>query len=82
MMELSPFEETLYLDADTVVLDRLDFGFEQAARFGVACCICECPWARRYRGLPNDDGVEYSTGVLFSIAVRSRCFSAGTNWCR
>jgi hypothetical protein len=65
MMELSPFEETLYLDADTVVLDRLDFGFEQAARFGVACCICECPWARRYRGLPNDDGIEYNTGVLF-----------------
>jgi hypothetical protein len=53
------------LDADTVVLDRLDFGFEQAARFGVACCICECPWARRYRGLPNDDGIEYNTGVLF-----------------
>jgi len=65
MMELSPFEETLFLDADTVVLDRLDFGFAQALRFGLACCICECPWARRYRGLPKDDGIEYNTGVLF-----------------
>ena len=65
MMELSPFDETLFLDADTVVLDRLDFGFAQALRFGLACCICECPWARRYRGLPNDDAVEYNSGVLF-----------------
>jgi hypothetical protein len=65
MMDLSPYDETLYLDADTVVLDRLDFGFEQARRFALACCICECPWARRYRGLPKDDGIEYNTGVLF-----------------
>ena len=65
IMESSPFDETLFLDADTVVLDRLDFGFNQALRFGLACCICECPWSRRYRGLPKDDGVEYNTGVLF-----------------
>lgn len=65
MMDLSPYEETLFLDADTVVLDRLDFGFEQAARRDVACSICECPWTRRYRGMPRDDGVEYNTGVLF-----------------
>jgi len=65
MMEFSPFDETLFLDADTIVFDRLDFGFAQALRFGLACCICECPWSRRYRGLPNDDGVEYNTGVLF-----------------
>jgi hypothetical protein len=65
MAELTPYEETLFLDADTVVLDRLDFGFAQARRYGLACCICECPWARRYRGMPKDDGVEYNTGVLF-----------------
>ena len=65
MMELTPFDETLFLDADTVVLDRLDFGFVQALRYGLACCICECPWARRYRGLPKDDGIEYNTGVMF-----------------
>jgi hypothetical protein len=69
MMELSPYDETLFLDCDTVVLDRLDYGFAQAARHGLACCICESPWARRYRGLPKDDGIEYNTGVLFFSRV-------------
>src|ERR1035437_3796076 len=48
ILDVSPFEETLYLDVDTIVMDRLDFGFEKAAKFGLACGICECPWARRY----------------------------------
>ena len=75
MMDLSPFEETLYLDADTVVLDRLDFGFDRARRHGLACCICECPWARRYDGLPKDDAVEFNTGVLFFTASAAPVFS-------
>ena len=65
MLERSPFEETLFLDADTVVMGRLDFGFEKARQFGLACCICECPWARRYRRSIAGDTVEYNTGVLF-----------------
>ncbi len=64
MLDRSPFESTLFLDTDTVVLDRLDFGFGQAERHGLACCICECPWARRYGGL-HGDMVEYNTGVIF-----------------
>jgi len=44
--ELSPFRKALYLDADTVVLGRLDFAFLKAKEFGLACCIYECPWAR------------------------------------
>lgn len=60
----SPFDRTLFLDVDTVVLDRLDFGFEMADRNGLACCICECPWARRYPSIGGDH-VEYNTGVLF-----------------
>ena len=31
MGDLSPYKETLYLDADTVVLGNLDFGFAKAA---------------------------------------------------
>src|SRR5262249_10934835 len=77
-MESSPFDETLFLDADTVVLDRLDFGFDQAQRFGLACSICECPWSRRYRGLPKDDGVEYNTGVLFFTRSVQALFSRWT----
>lgn len=64
MCDLSPFKETLFLDADTVVLGRLDFGFNQAFHFGLACCICECPWAQRYTGWKGE-AVEYNTGVLF-----------------
>jgi hypothetical protein len=64
MMNFTPFEETLFLDVDTTVLDRLDFGFEMGVKHGLACGICECPWARRYGGIQGDL-VEYNTGVLF-----------------
>lgn len=64
MAALSPFESTLYLDCDTVVLDDLTFGFEKAERFGLACAICECPWGSRYPCI-NGDMVEYNTGVVF-----------------
>ena len=36
----SPVEEKLYLDADTVVLGTLNYGFEKARKFGLARCIC------------------------------------------
>lgn len=75
MLDLSPFEETLFLDADTVVLGNLDFGFDKAARHGLACSICECPWARRYAGL-DGDMVEYNTGVLFFTAAARPVFDA------
>jgi hypothetical protein len=75
MMDVSPFESTLFLDADTVVLGRLDFGFEQAERFGVACVIGECPWAGRYGGL-SGDLIEYNTGVLFFTRRAAPLFDA------
>ncbi len=66
MSVISPFKTTLFLDADTTVLGSLDYGFEKARQFGLACCICESPWARRYRGMKHSgDTVEYNTGVLF-----------------
>lgn len=74
MFDASPFDHTVYLDADTMPLGRLDFGFEMADRYDLACCICECPWARRYGGIgsiaggpaaPPFDLVEFNTGVLF-----------------
>jgi hypothetical protein len=64
MFALSPFETTAFLDADTVILGPLDHAFVQAERFGLACSICECPWARRFAGVSGDT-VEYNTGVLF-----------------
>ena len=64
MGSLTPFRTTLYLDSDTVVLGNLDYAFARAEEFGVACCICECPWLRRYDAT-EQDGIEYNTGVLF-----------------
>ncbi len=78
MHELSPFDETLYLDADTVVLGDLRFGFEKAARHGLACSICECPWARRYAGIDGET-VEYNTGVLFFTDQARPVFDAWTD---
>lgn len=77
MADLSPFDETLFLDADTVVMGRLDYGFEKAAQHGLACCICECPWARRFSGLENrGDIVEYNTGVIFFTRKSRPLFDA------
>lgn len=77
MAARTPFAETLFLDADTVVLDRLDAGFEAAARHGLACCICENPWAARYNGLKSrPDLIEYNTGVLFFTAKAKPVFDA------
>jgi hypothetical protein len=79
MLDASPFEETLFLDVDTVVMDRLDFGFTNGLRFGLACCICECPWARRYGGL-GGDVVEYNTGVLFFTRRAKPMFDCWKEW--
>ncbi len=67
MFDLSPFDETLFLDADTTVMGRLDYGFLKAQQHGIACCINANPWQRRYYklNLDHDDAVEYSSGVVF-----------------
>lgn len=65
MMDMSPFYETLFLDIDTVVMGNLDFGFIKAQQFGLALCVCEAPWARRYRNIFLGDEIEYNTGVMF-----------------
>lgn len=75
MLNVTPFENTLFLDADTVVMERLNYAFQKAERFGLACCICECPWARRYAGLKSEqDLIEYNTGVLFFTRTAAPLF--------
>lgn len=69
MNRWSPWDTTLYLDADTVVLGDLSYGFDRAERHGLACSICECPHGNRYKHLP--ECVEYNTGVLFWSKQRS-----------
>ena len=75
MMDFTPFETTLYLDADTVVMGKLDFGFQMAEERGLACCICECPWARRFAGWDEEaDAPEYNSGVVFFSSERTASF--------
>jgi hypothetical protein len=66
MFSLSPFSETVFLDADTVVLRRLDFAFEKAARFGLACCMAPMTWAAVTGYSSVESGtIMYNTGVVF-----------------
>jgi hypothetical protein len=68
MYDRSPYDETLYLDADTVVLGDLGYGFMMADYFGIALTHSANPWQCRYDDLPalgHADEVEYSSGVAF-----------------
>jgi len=76
MLDLSPFDETLFLDIDTVVMGNLDFGFEKAKSFGMAISICEAPWGRRYKKIFFGDEVEYNTGVIFFTKRAKLVFNA------
>jgi hypothetical protein len=65
MYDLSPFDTTLFLDADTVVMGKLDYAFDKAEQHGLAAAICECPWARRFPALRDRGDIqEYNTGVV------------------
>ena len=79
MCDLSPFDETVFLDADTVVLSDLSFGFDMAQRHSLACCVCECPWARRYPSI-DGDAVEYNTGVMFFTKAARSVFDQWSKW--
>lgn len=76
MFDMSPFDETLFLDIDAVVLGDLSFGFQKAKQFGLAIAICESPWARRYRKIFSGDQVEYNTGVIFFSRSAKPIFDA------
>ncbi len=78
MADLTPFDETLFLDADTVVMGRLDHAFEKSVQHGLACVICECPWARRYPSCPADM-IEYNAGILWFTKKAKHVFDEWKN---
>ncbi|MEO8331660.1 MAG: hypothetical protein ABI479_04455 [Gallionella sp.] len=80
MLDLSPFDETLFLDIDTVVMGNLDFGFEKAKIHGLALSICECPWGKRYPKLFTGDEIEYNTGVIFFTKKAHAVFESWKNF--
>ena len=64
MYDLSPFDTTLFLDTDTILLDNIDFGFEMAEKHGIAMTIAPGCYARRF--IPElTDHIEYNTGAMF-----------------
>lgn len=80
MFDRSPYESTVYLDADTTVLGKLDFGFEKSERFGMACCVCEVPWARRWECC-RGDMVEYNAGIVFFTRQHAEMFHSWRRMC-
>lgn len=74
MFDLSPFDETVFLDLDTVVMGRLDYAFAKAGIFGMSVAICESPWGRRYPKIFTGDEIEYNTGVIFFTAKAKKVF--------
>lgn len=70
MFDVSPFETTLFLDTDTIVKDNLDYGFEMAEKYELACSIAPAsvtyPWLKgEMRNFVHKDLPQYNTGVIF-----------------
>lgn len=66
MYKHSPFDETLFLDTDTVVLsENLEYGFEMAQKFGLAITLAPACFAARFSDEIRNDMNEYNTGVIF-----------------
>ena len=69
MYNMSPFEVTLFLDLDTIVLGNLDFGFEMAQSHGLSLVLAPAfRVANYYLSLPDiscGDLIVYNTGVIF-----------------
>ena len=79
IFESSPYDTTLFLDTDTRVLGNLDYGFEMAEKYKLACCIA--PASSSYDAKPNDiqdimetDLPQYNTGVLFFTRDAEKTF--------
>ena len=68
LAESAPFELTLMIDTDCVVLRDVSFGFDMARRHGVAMCIAAAANAKLCHGMSPeypDDLVQYNAGAIF-----------------
>lgn len=74
----SPFNTTLFLDVDTIVKGNLDYGFEMAEKYGLACTIA--PASSSHYALNGSsfshtipkDLPQYNTGVIFYDNKKSK----------
>lgn len=61
---------TLFLDTDTEILSNIDFGFDMAEKYGIACCIAPAGMSHyaSHNAIKNDypKGLpQYNCGVVF-----------------
>lgn len=83
LFDKSPFKTTLYLDADTQIMSNIDYGFEMAEKYGLACTIA--PAVSAYEALKYHknsllniipkDLPQYNCGVLFFSQKSQHCFN-------
>ena len=74
IFDMSPFDETIFLDVDTVVLEDPSYGFEAASKYGMALVIAPACFTPRHwpdiKSNPelshlSDDNIQYNSGVIF-----------------
>lgn len=68
MYDISPFDNTLFLDADTVLCNDPSFGFKMSGKHGLAICLERASVLKRWEPeirLNLPDYPEYNTGVIF-----------------
>lgn len=70
MLDKSPFDTTLFLDVDTVILKNPEFGFEAAEKFHIAAAHAPAVYALLHWKLQNKINLpnlipQYNVGVIF-----------------
>ena len=68
----TPFDVTLQLDSDTVILGDLSYGFEKADKFNIAICHAPAYYGKTFCTNPNkniyplhNEQIVYNAGVIF-----------------
>ena len=69
---LTPFDVTLHLDSDTVILGNLSYGFEKAEKFNIALCHAPAYYGGTFCTNPakniyplHKEQIVYNAGVIF-----------------
>lgn len=79
--ELSPWDETLWLDTDTLILDDLTFAFDMAAIHGIAIVIAphSSLRGRGIEGIP-EEAPEYNCGAVWVNSNHPAIVDFGKKW--
>ena len=78
---LSPWDETLWLDSDTLVLGNLDYAFEKAKDFGISIVIAPHSFlgGRKLKNIDNESP-EYNCGAMWIDRNHPSMLNFGEKW--